>query len=132
MMLQVGVKIFLKNKEGKFLLIRRSAKYTGIEGQLDIVGGRIDIGTSLIENLKREVQEETKLEIVNEPKLIYAQDILRPNKHVVRLTYIGETEGEPVLDHESTEYLWLTLEELKTRTDIDEFAKEVVEKSLIG
>jgi ADP-ribose pyrophosphatase YjhB (NUDIX family) len=132
MILQVGVKIFLKNPEGKYLLIRRSSKYAGIEGQLDIIGGRIDIGSPLLENLKREVFEETKLNIVGEPMLIYAQDILKgTEKHVVRLTYKGAAEGEPTLDEESTEYLWLTLEELRTRTDIDEFAKEVISKNLL-
>ena len=53
MILQVGVKIFLKNKEGKFLLLKRSSeKYKGTKGSWDIVGGRIDIGSKLMENLK--------------------------------------------------------------------------------
>ena len=116
MLLQVGVKIFLKNLEGKYLLLRRSPeKYPGVNGEWDIVGGRIDPGTHLLENLKREVKEETQLEIVGDPKLIAAQDIM-PNveRHIVRLTYIGETRGEPILDGvEHTEYKWLTFDELK-------------------
>jgi len=43
MELQVGVKILLKNSEGKYLLIRRSAeKYPEVGARWDIVGGRID------------------------------------------------------------------------------------------
>jgi len=39
MELQVGVKVLLKNKEGKFLLIRRSPKkYPEVGPKWDIVG----------------------------------------------------------------------------------------------
>jgi len=102
MTLQVGVKIFLKNTEGKYLLLKRNpAKYPTTKGVWDIVGGRINLGSKLIDNLKREVKEETQLGIMTEPILIHAQDII-PNDeiYVVRLTYVGETTGEPKLDIE--------------------------------
>ena len=48
MILQVGVKAFLKNKEDKYLLVHRSSeKYKAAKGSWDIVGGRIDAGTRL-------------------------------------------------------------------------------------
>src|SRR3989338_2218494 len=124
MELQVGVKIILRNKEGKFLLLQRNLeKYKEIKrnDSLDIVGGRITPGTPLLENLKREVFEETQLNLEKEPKLIAAQDILRPDKHVVRLTYIGEIEGEPVLDHEHVGYKWMTAEEIRTEEGLDQY-----------
>ncbi|MEK7642406.1 MAG: NUDIX hydrolase [Patescibacteria group bacterium] len=132
--LQVGVKIFLRNKEGKFLIVRRNLeKYKNIKGEWDIVGGRIDPGSKLIDNLKREVKEETQLEILSEPKLIYAQDII-PNeeKHVVRLSYLGDTDGEPILDtSENLEYKWLSLEELKNHDNLDVYVKEIISLGLI-
>lgn len=133
MQLQVGVKIFLKNEEGKYLLVKRSAeKYKGTNGSWDIVGGRIDPGSKLIENLRREVREETQLEIKSEPVLMYAQDILLEDKHVVRLTYVGEAEGELVLDvSENTEYKWMTLEEVKEQEDLDVYVKEIIEKGIV-
>src|SRR3989344_8931904 len=90
--LQVGVKILLKNKDGKYLLLRRSLKkYPEIQGRWDIVGGRINPGSTLLENLKREVKEETGLTLTGTPRLLAAQDILRNNgRHVVRLTYLGD------------------------------------------
>ena len=105
MNLQVGVKILLKNTEGKYLLVRRSSeKHPEVGAMWDIVGGRIEVGTPLLENLKREIFEETKLDLVGEPKLIAAQDILKSDKHVVRLTYVGEAQGDVILDEENTEY----------------------------
>ncbi len=133
MELQVGVKIFLKNKDNKYLIILRSPKvYSNVKGMWDIVGGRINPGTPLLDNLKREILEETKLELKSDPKLIYAQDILRvPEKHVVRLTYLGEINGTPVLDEEHSDFKWLTLEELKNLEDLDIYFKEVLDRNII-
>jgi 8-oxo-dGTP pyrophosphatase MutT (NUDIX family) len=135
MILQVGVKALLKNSEGKYLLLKRNMeKYISAKGIWDIVGGRIEPGTELLVNLKREVMEETGLEIISDPKLLYAQDIIRaPEKHVVRLTYLADTEGEVVLDtSENVEYKWLTPEEVKKQEDLDIYIKEIIDKGLIG
>jgi ADP-ribose pyrophosphatase YjhB (NUDIX family) len=135
MILQVGVKIFLKNSDNKYLLIRRSpVKYPGVKGEWDIPGGRINPGSLLIENLRREVREETQLEIIAEPKLIHAQDII-PNddRHIVRLSYIGTTDGNPILDTtENVEYKWLTLDELKIHPDIDIYVREIINKGYLN
>ena len=134
MELQVGVKVLLKNGEGKYLLLKRSpVKYPGTKGSWDIVGGRIDPGTTLFENLKREIKEEIGLDFNAEPKLIAAQDILRlPGKHVVRLTYVGDLEGEPILDgEEHSEFRWFTLDELKNFEDLDMYTKELLGKGLL-
>ena len=131
MELQVGVKILLQNKEGKFLFLERNLeKYPEVKknDSLDIVGGRIKIGTPLLENLKREIFEETKLNLIEEPKLLTAQDILRPDKHVVRLTYLGKIEGEPKLDEDHISYKWLTKEEVKKEAGLDPYSREVFEK----
>ena len=128
--LQVGVKVLLKNKENKFLLVRRNPKkYPEIGPKWDIVGGRINPGTPLLENLKREVTEETGLEISSEPMLKGAQDILRvPGRHIVRLTYTANADGTPKLDDESLEYKWFTFEEMNSmsETDLDMYVRELI------
>lgn len=133
MELQVGVKILLKNKDGKYLVVCRSSeKYPEVGAKWDIVGGRIDIGVSLIDNLKREVVEETGLEIAGEQKLIAAQDILRADKHVVRLTYLGLADGEVKLSDEATDYKWLSLEDIAKLDPLDRYFKEVLEKLILS
>ena len=127
--LQVGVKILLKNEEGRYLLLRRSlVKYPDVKGRWDIVGGRIDSGKTLLENLKREVSEETRLEIVGVPKLIAAQDILRKvGYHIVRLTYVGQAKGEVKLDTEENDICkWYSWDELTALEDIDIYFKELL------
>jgi ADP-ribose pyrophosphatase YjhB (NUDIX family) len=133
--LQVGVKVLLKNPEGKFLLMRSNPeKYPEKGAKWDIVGGRIDPGTPLLENLKREVLEEASLELTENPKLVAAQDILKvPGRHVVRLTYVGKISGEPKIDHESLEYKWFTAEELRglAAEELDSYVYELIQQGEI-
>lgn len=135
--LQVGVKVILKNQQGEVLLLRRNpVKYPEIGPTWDIPGGRIDIGVPLIDNLKREVKEETGLEIINEPKLLYSQDILNverfPGRHVVRLTYAAQANGEVNIDEESLEYKWVHINQLKNTENLDRFLSEVINKFLLN
>lgn len=133
-LLQVGVKALLKNPEGKFLFVRRNPKiYPEVGAVWDIVGGRIDAGSTLMDNLRREIKEEVKLDLKAEPKLVAAQDILKvPGKHVVRLTFLGEIEGEPRLDSDHLESRWFSLEELKrlSRKDLDVYFTELLDKGI--
>jgi len=72
--------------------------------------------------------------LIEEPKLVAAQDILRvKDRHVVRLTYIGAIEGTPVLDEDHDEYRWWTLEEIKkmSKENFDSFFKELLDKDVI-
>lgn len=128
MTLEVGVKILLKNKEEQYLVLCRNGEvYPEVAGQWEIPGGRIDPGTALMENLRREVLEETGLGIKFEPKLITAQDIFKKDKHIVRLTYLGlAEEGEVKLSKEHTEYRWLFVEEISGLAPIDPYLKEVL------
>ena len=134
MELQVGVKIAII-RDGKVLLLKRARdKYKDIKtDRWDIVGGRINIGTPLLENLKREVFEETKMSIIGIPKLVAAQDILKSaDKHVVRLTYIGNADGEVTLNEEHEEYKWMGKQELEDLGEnLDIFFKELVENKII-
>ncbi len=131
MELQVGVKILLQDQNGRFLfLVRNPEKYPEVNKNnlLDIVGGRIQAGIPLLENLKREVSEETNLNLSSEPKLVAAQDILKTDKHVVRLTYVGKAEGEIQLSEEHSEYKWLSLQEVLKLESLDPYTREVFEK----
>ncbi|PIR06387.1 MAG: hypothetical protein COV55_03835 [Candidatus Komeilibacteria bacterium CG11_big_fil_rev_8_21_14_0_20_36_20] len=134
LILQVGVKILLQNQKNKYLLLRRSLeKYPEIQGRWDIVGGRINTGQTLMENLQREITEETELKLVGTPKLIAAQDILRKTgHHVIRLTYLGQAEGDIKLDtSENDQYQWYTRQELEALDDIDVYFKELIDNQTI-
>ncbi len=135
MELQVGVKVLLRNSEGKYLLLRR-APDPEQQKQLkwDIPGGRIDAGSELISNLTREVQEETGLTMTSSPRLLAAQDLMPEHKqlHVVRLTYSGTADGEPKLSPEHTEFQWLPFTELKELPDLDSYLSILIKDGVIS
>ncbi len=132
MILQVGVKVLLQNESGHYLLLKRSLiKYPDTNNPWDIPGGRINPGSPLLENLNREVQEETGLELTDDPQLIEAQDIFSKDlsRHIVRLTYTAHTTGEPHLDgEEHEEYQWITLAELKSLPKLDRYVKQIIDR----
>ena len=130
MELQVGVKILLKNRDGKYLVLFRNNYKPQAGVYWDIPGGIINTGFSLFENLRREVMEETRLKIKDKVKLIHAQDILKKykDKHVIRLTYAGFADGKVKLSDEHSEYQWLTLKEILSLNPIDQFLKETISK----
>jgi 8-oxo-dGTP diphosphatase len=101
MELQVGVKALIRDSEGRFLFLKRALPYAGdSKPKWDIPGGRIEPGEPIMKALAREIKEETGLTMKGEPKIVYAQDILRLNdKHIVRLTFAAQVEpGEIKLD----------------------------------
>lgn len=109
------------------MLLHRSAeKYPEVTNPWDIPGGRIEPGSPLMENLKREIREETGLEFIWEPRLIAAQDILKSDKHVVRLTFAGEIEGMPKLDEEHDDFKWCELSELDLMEGLDSYLKQAL------
>lgn len=135
MELQVGVKVLLKNPDGKYLLIRRATdKYQEVLHKWDIPGGRIDPDTELLQNLERELDEETGLRLSQNPRLVAAQDIFdtERNRHIVRLTYVGHTDGEPRLSEEHTEYQWVTFQELAALENLDRFLKQLIVDGVIS
>jgi putative endonuclease len=120
--IQVGVKVLLASETGRFLFLRRSQeKYTDVTELWDIAGGCIDPGERLVDNLYREVLEETGLEVIGDLFLVAAQDIMpRNDLHVVRLTYIARvSNGKIELSDEHVDYRWFTLAELDMLEGLD-------------
>ena len=134
MELQVGVKVLIKHASGKYLLQRRNPKkYPEAQIGWDVVGGRIIPGITLLENLTREVKEETGLTLIKVEKILAAQDILRvEGKHIVRITYLGSAKGKIRLDRgENTEYKWFSPEELKSlsKDSLDMYFAEILKNT---
>lgn len=130
--LQVGVKVLLENEDGDFLVLKKHGKKYNTSDYWDIPGGRIDVGSSLEENLEREVKEEIGLDIDLKTRmvLISAQDIIRPERgiHVVRLTYkvkISKSEVSNIVisDDEHLNHTWMSKDDLESDDNTEEILK---------
>ena len=101
------------DKEKGILLEKRTDN-----GMWCVPGGALELGETLEEALKREVKEETSLDIFN-PKLFDVQagvHMVYPNKDEVYYTdvvyEINEYEGELKPDAESMELVWVPIDKL--------------------
>lgn len=104
----VGGLVF--NAENKFFLMRSSGKYGS---QWIIPGGKIDFGESMLEALRRELREETGLEL----ELIEfcgVRELLEPERHFVFLEFRARAKSpyKVTLNEEATEWGWFTHDDL--------------------
>jgi 8-oxo-dGTP diphosphatase len=128
MILQVGVKILIQDETGKYLFVRREPSFKAGPQKWDIPGGRIESDEALLDALKREVNEETGMELVSADKLLAAQDIFAEDKdlHVVRLTFIGKATGVVSLSDEHDDHRWMTHDEILAEEHVDSYLIEVM------
>jgi nucleoside triphosphatase len=106
----VGALIF--NKENKVFLMT-SPKW---KGKYVIPGGHIELGETIEQALKREIKEETNLNIydirfVMMQEFVFGKEFHK-KKHFIFLDYFCKTEGnEVVLNEEGTDYVWVDIDE---------------------
>ena len=122
----VGAVIF--NPEGKVLLCK-SHKWND---QYVIPGGHIELGEKMEDALKREILEETGLniydiELISLKESVYS-DKFHEKKHFVFIDYKCKTDSSNVqLNDEADAYEWVNLEEIENY-DLGGFVKELLIK----
>ena len=105
----VGAMIF--NQGGKFLLVR-SHKW---RDKYVIPGGHIELGERIEEALRREIKEETNLEIYDIEFLKMQEFIFDASfykkGHFIFLDHVCKTDSERViLNDEAESFVWVTVE----------------------
>ncbi len=115
----------LVEKDGKYLLLQRSKSARGEMGYWELPGGGHDFGESPKETLKREVMEETGIEVeVLKPFSVW--DYKRPNVQIIGISlHCRYIAGEIVLSDEHVAYKWLSLEEIKAKKIFPELLAEL-------
>ncbi len=124
----VGGLVF--NQEGKLLLIR-SHKW---HDRYTVPGGHIELGETLKEALKREIKEETNLEIfdikfIDYQEFIYDKQFWK-DRHFIFFDFAARTKSTKVkLNHEAQDYIWITLDKV-FELELDDFTKRAIERYL--
>ena len=103
-------------REGKVLVVRRARPPA--KGIYTVPGGVVETGETLVEAVKREVREETGLDIEPVTLAGHREAVMRDKdgrveRHFVVLCFASRwLGGEPALNDELSEAAWLTLQEL--------------------
>ena len=131
----VAVSVVIYNKINQVFLMRSPAW----NNLLVMPGGGIDWKESAEQAGKREVFEETGLkvknlrfvrivEMLNDPN--YQRKVDGEPKHIVALDYVADLDGEDQVakldGQEAIDYLWLTVDEVLKRDDIEPATRETV------
>jgi len=113
---RVGIGVMIQNEKGEVLLGLRQGSHGA--GEWSFPGGHLEFGETLFETAKREVKEETDLD-VDEFQLISVADEMRyiktDGKHYVNIGIKAEYQrGEPkVMEPEKCkEWKWFSLDNL--------------------
>jgi 8-oxo-dGTP diphosphatase len=126
------VKAVIINNEGLILIIKHAGDETHLENLWDVPGGRFEYGETPQEGLKREVKEESGLEIqIVEP--IRTWTFMRDNgEQIFGTTFLCETEGLDVgLGDEHTEFRWVeaqVLDDFPMHDELREGLKRAYER----
>lgn len=118
----------LIEKDGKYLVTRRSQSNTYMPLKWDIPGGIVQVGETVEEAILREVSEETGLTIrVGRVVYVYANRDQLPVRQTFQAVYLCKyLDGEVRLDpSEHDMYRWLDYEEIGDLSTID-FLRELV------
>lgn len=106
----VGALIF--NQKDQLLLIK-THKW---KGKYTIPGGHVELGERLVEALRREIREETSLELLQAELLCFQEFVFDQSfwekRHFIFFDFVCRVDGEGVvLNEEAQEYAWVDFED---------------------
>ena len=123
----VGALIF--NQEGKALLVK-SNKW---RDKYCVPGGHIELGETMEDALRREIKEETGLDIYDVEFAMMQEFIFDEafyeQRHFIFLDFVCKTdadENQVVLNFESQEFVWVSLEEA-LELPIEPYTRRLIE-----
>ena len=107
----VAVKAFIVNENDELLLVKRSDDDLHKPGVWEVPGGRLESGEDPFEGLKREVSEETGLEINIRNPLRIHHFTREDGGKITMITFYCRTRGRDVrLSNEHTDHIWIDID----------------------
>lgn len=107
--------VFIK-KDGKYLVLRRSAQKRYAPGVVHPVGGKVDIGENPYTAAVREVGEETGLIVKDmqlEAVIQEIEPVLGEPHNWLIFHFSAEYDSGEMIETEEGELIWLTAEEIR-------------------
>lgn len=102
-------------RDGKFLILKRSKKEIANPGEWTIPGGKVERGDTILATLEKEIKEETGLDINGECEFIGDDEFTRPDGyHVVIPKFRCKANaGEVKIDKgDFDDFAWVSFSDL--------------------
>jgi len=110
------VAIMITDKEGKFIVCKRSPKKLGAANQYDLAAvGNVNCGESYEDAAQRELKEELQISCPLKMLDKFYQEINHTTwtAKIFCAVFLGKTDQEPKLNEELTEFKRMTFEEIE-------------------
>lgn len=122
----VAVKGIIRRKDGKILILKRSAGDDHLPEVWETVGGGMDDEQGPQEALKREIREETGLIVsVGEPFNVFTFR-KQTGEFKIGITFLCDTEDDTVvLSHEHSAYQWIDPEDFLQYPSVPSLYEEI-------
>ena len=115
-------------KDGAYLMIHRIKKQNDMNKDKWIgVGGKFEEAETPFDCARREIKEETSLDVETESFCEADQKDYMHKRTVQLIMYLNVIHGEVRISEEHTDWMWASLDKLKT-LEITSSLKKVLEK----
>lgn len=122
----VSQKALILNKRNEILILRRSKSAPVRALTWDLPGGDLDFGEDAIQGIKREIKEETGLEVDKMIPFDVESHINREGDFWVTIAYKTKiNSGKIVLSYEHDEFKWVSKEEFLKLDSADKLKRFV-------
>ena len=121
------VRGIIKNGSGKILIVKRHPKSKTAPEMWELPGGKVERGEFFADALVREIKEETNLDVEIGDFCEAVQNDYSHKRTVQLMMYLINVEGEVKISDEHTEFMWASIEKIKT-LDISTSLKKLLEK----
>ncbi len=106
----------LVNSKGEYCFVRQASDRQDAGQFVSPIGGHVGAGESVDNALIRECQEECGFTPNNFQfigKTIYNREVIGRKENHLFLIYVIHTDEDPILNHESVEFKWFSVEEIR-------------------
>ena len=121
------VRGIIKNDSGEILIVKRHPKSRTDPEMWELPGGKVEKGEFFADALVREIKEETNLDVGVGDFAEAIQNDYSHKRTVQIMMYLVDVEGEVAISDEHTEFMWASLNIIKT-LNISTSLKKVLEK----